>query len=90
MLGVIVTAYREFFDRTKVVTQNNFSKPNRITEKMKNHIGMITKKELVRLFPDTSQTTVQRTLNDLVKSGKIIKVGGGRYTKYKWNWEDET
>lgn len=35
------------------------------------------------------KATVQRTLNDLVKDGKIIKIGGGRYTKYKWNWEDE-
>jgi len=24
-----------------------------------------------------------------VKSGKIIKDGDGRYTKYHWNWEAE-
>lgn len=36
-----------------------------------------------------SQTTVQRTLTDLVKEGKIIKIGGGRYTKYTWNWDKE-
>lgn len=89
MLGVILAAYREFFDRTKIVTQHKFSKSDRIAEKIKSHIGVITKKELVQLFPDISQTTVQRALNDLVKDEKIIKIGGGRYTKYKWNWEDD-
>lgn len=90
MLGVIVAAYREFFDRTKLVTQYKVSKSDRIAEEIRNHIGVITKQELLYLFPDISQTTVQRALNDLVKSEKIIKLSGGRYTKYKWNWEDET
>ena len=39
--------------------------------------------------PDISQVTVQRALNDLVKSGEIIKIGGGRYTAYTWNREAE-
>lgn len=52
-------------------------------------IKIISKKELVQLFSDISQTTIQRTLNDLVKDGRVLKIGGGRYTKYKWNWEDE-
>lgn len=52
-------------------------------------IKIISKKQLVQMFSDISQTKIQRTLNDLVKDGRIIKIGGGRYTKYKWNWEDE-
>lgn len=39
--------------------------------------------------PDVSQTTIQRTLNELIKSGEIIKIGGGRYTSYTWNMERE-
>ena len=37
--------------------------------------------------PDVSQTTIQRALNDLTKSGEVIKIGGGRYTSYTWNRE---
>lgn len=37
-----------------------------------------------------SQTTIQRTLTALVKQRKIKKIGNGRYTKYTWNWEDES
>lgn len=89
ILGVIVAAYRDFFERTKLIAGNKVSKPDRIAEEIKNHLGTITKTELVQSVPDVSQVTVQRTLNDLLREGKIIKIGGGRYTKYKWNWEDE-
>ena len=33
--------------------------------------------------------TVQRALADLLKSGEIIKLSGGRYTSYTWNRERE-
>lgn len=88
MLGVITAAYREFFERTKLITGHKLSKSDRIAEEIRNHIGVISKRELVQMLPNISQTTIQRGLNDLVKDGKIQKVGGGRYTKYKWNWED--
>ena len=29
----------------------------------------------------------KRALNDLTKSGEVIKIGGGRYTSYTWNRE---
>ena len=37
--------------------------------------------------PDISQVTIQRTLADLQKRGEILKIGGGRYTAYVWNYE---
>ena len=50
-------------------------------------MGTITKAKIVDAAPGISMTTVQRTLTDLVKAEKIIKIGNGRYTKYKWNWD---
>ena len=44
----------------------------------------------MRECPDVSQITVQRALNELVKSGEILKLGGGRYTSYIWNKEKNT
>lgn len=89
MLGVIVAAYRDFFERTKLITEVRLPKTDRIAEEIKNHIGTVTKAELTKLVPNVSQTTVQRTLNRLLKEERVIKIGGGRYTKYKWNWEKE-
>jgi len=87
-LGVILAAYREFSDRVKIVTEN-IRKPNRVRDIIKGHLGKITKAEIMQQCPDVSQTTIQRALNDLVKSGEIIKIGGGRYTSYTWNREIE-
>lgn len=89
VLGIITAAYREFFDRAKVVEEKKVPKPDRIEELIKNHLGTITKTEIMENTPGISQTTVQRTLTDLVKEGKITKIGGGRYTKYTWNWDKE-
>ena len=88
MLGVILSAYKEFESRVNLLTDPDLSKADRIREIMKNHIGPIRKAELVAMNPDVSDTTIQRTLADLLKSGEIEKIGGGRYTKYVWKVEE--
>lgn len=85
-LGVVLAAYREFSDRVKIISENT-RKPNRIRDIIHDHLGKITKAEIMVQCPDISQTTIQRALNDLVKSGEVIKIGGGRYTSYTWNRE---
>lgn len=89
ILGIITAAYREFLDRAQIVEEKKVPKPDRIEELIKNHLGTITKTEIVNATPGISTTTIQRTLTELVKSEKIIKIGNGRYTKYKWNWDKE-
>ena len=89
MLGVIVAAYRDFMDRTRIIEEKKIPKPDRIAEEIKNHLGTITKTDILASVPGVSQTTVQRTLTELVKQEKIKKIGGGRYTKYVWNWDKE-
>ena len=84
-LGVIVAAYREFSTRVKSLAANNMSKSERIRELIKDTLGKITKTEIMQKCPDISQVTVQRALNDLVTSGEVLKIGGGRYTAYMWN-----
>ena len=88
-LGVIVAAYREFSTRVKTLAACNLSKPERIREIIKDTLGRITKKEIMEKCPDISQVTIQRSLNDLLASGDILKIGGGRYTAYIWNHEKE-
>lgn len=87
MLGVIVGTYRELTSRINLLTKGNMSKPDRVRQIVKETVGTITKAEIVEKCPDISQTTVQRALLDLTENGEIIKIGGGRYTKYTWNNE---
>ena len=85
MLGVLVAAYRDFESRIELLTTKGLSKPDRVREIIRNHLGKITKSEIVAQCPDISQITVQRALAELLKSGEIIKLSGGRYTAYVWN-----
>ena len=89
MLGVIIAAYRDFANRVEMIYNNNMSKPERIAKLIKDTYGEITKTEIMRKCQDISQITVQRTLAELMGKGDIIKIGGGRYTKYIWNREKE-
>lgn len=88
-LGVIVAAYRAFEDRVALISNTELSKPERVREAIKNHLGQISKAEIMHQCPGVSQVTVQRALADLLKNNEIMKIGGGRYTKYVWNHEKE-
>lgn len=90
LLGVVVAAYREFSSRVQLLTTSGMSKPDRVRVIIKSTLGKITKTEILQKCPDISQATVQRALNDLMKSGEIIKLSGGRYTSYIWNRENDT
>lgn len=89
LLGIIAAAYRDFFERTILIEEKTVAKPDRVAEEIKKHIGTITKTEIMQNVPGVSQTTIQRTLTELTRLGKIKKIGNGRYTKYTWNWENE-
>lgn len=89
LLGIIAAAYREFDSRIELLSQKGVSKPDRISALIKDRLGTITKTEIMEQLPDISQVTVQRTLAELLKAEKIIKISGGRYTKYTWNRENE-
>ena len=89
MLGVVVAAYREFASRVDILITRGLSKPDRIRETIRSTTGKITKTQIMRQCPDISQKTVERALADMLKNGDIIKIGGGRYISYRWNWEKE-
>ncbi|MBR6244148.1 Fic family protein [bacterium] len=85
MLGVVVAAYRDFSERVRTLVSSDLSKPERIAELIKNTYGEITKSQIMEKCPDISRITVERALTELMLSEDVIKIGGGRYTKYVWN-----
>ena len=89
MLGVIVAAYREFSSRVELLTNAKLTKAERVRETIRNHLGTITKADIAARCPDISEVTIERALAELKNAGEILKIGGGRYTKYTWNHEKE-
>ena len=49
----------------------------------------LSKPQIMDLCPDVSKITVERALKEMMEKGEILKISGGRYTKYIWNWEKE-
>ena len=87
LLGVFTAAYREFFSRADILITKGLSKPQRVREIIKKTTGQMTKKQIMDLCPDVSKITVERALKEMMEKDEILKIGGGRYTKYIWNWE---
>jgi len=84
-LGIILNAYKEFDSRINIVENKKTTAYDRIIDIFKNNIIPIDKAFITNKCPDLSETTIERTLNKLFKEDKIVKISGGRYTKYKWN-----
>ena len=84
-----MAAYREFAERVESVVTEKPSKADRVRDIIRQHTGQITKSEVMEACPDISQVTVQRSLAELLDRGDIIKIGGGRYTKYIRNYDKE-
>ena len=73
----------------KVLTLSGSSKSDRVRAVIRENIGNITKGEIIKQCPDISKITVERALKEMIDNNEIIKIGGGRYTSYVWNWEEE-
>lgn len=84
-LGIILNAYKEFDSRINNAENKKVASYDRVINIFKESIIPINKAFLIRKCPDLSEITIERILNRLLKENKIIKISGGRYTKYKWN-----
>ena len=69
--------------------QESSEKWHGVREIIRNTTGKITKAQIMSQCPDISQTTVERALKELLDNEEIIKISGGRYTSYTWNWKKE-
>jgi len=82
MLGVILATYREFFTRVNYLSIKKITKKERIKMVIQEHLGKITKREILDLCPDISASTVEVVLSELVKDQSITKIGDRKNTAY--------
>lgn len=84
ILETILKAYKEFEERTVYVVVEPKSKPERVEQFIRDAKGEIIKRDIEYYCPDISETTVEIALRELKNAGIIEKIGGGRYTKYRY------
>ena len=81
-LGVIIKAYHEFQDRVEHLSYRKLSKADRVKAVFDQRVGKLRKADIMALCPDISETTIERTLKELVDAGYIQKTGSARATGY--------
>lgn len=82
MLSMLVKAYDEFEQRVEHLAFRRMPKGERIREIVSRQLGKITKREIMQLAPDVSETTIENTLAEMLAEGMIEKVGKARATGY--------
>ena len=81
-IGVVLKGYKEFQDRIEHLSIHKLSKSDRVKAVFNKKLGKIKKADIAVFCPDISETTIERTLKELVESGFIEKIGKGRATAY--------
>lgn len=81
-LGVVLKGYNEFQDRIEHLKYRKLSKTDRVIAVFDKRLGVIKKSDIAALCPDISESTIERTLKELLESGFVEKVGKGRATGY--------
>ena len=76
-MGIIIKAYAELESRINDIGSKKATKKDRITNIILSKLGKFTKKDILEECYDISKITVERTLNDLLKQGNIIKHSNG-------------
>ncbi len=79
LLGIIVSAYRDFEDRMGIISPASEDTVRKAVESM---IGRFTKREILELCPNISARTVERNLRAMVNQGKLEIQGSGKNTFY--------
>jgi Fic family protein len=81
-LSVLLASYRELDARFAVVNTKSVNKRGRIEATVLNSLTPVHKRDIARIVPDASITTIEAVLAQMVRQGVIIKTGAGPATAY--------
>ncbi|MDD3207590.1 MAG: Fic family protein [Erysipelotrichia bacterium] len=79
----LLICYQELEKRFVSITNGKSSKEKRVESVVMNNLLPISKKELMDLLPDVSVSTIERVLAQMLKEGKIHKLGSFKNARYK-------
>ena len=79
--------YKEMDKRFVTIRAGKVSKKQRIESILLSAFLPISKEEIKSVLPDVAITTIEKVLADLLKAGKIKKIGTTKNTKYMKNFQ---
>lgn len=81
-LVTLYRCYKELDDRFSIVGDGKFTKKERIEATVLKRFTPISKEEIHFLLPDISLSTIEMVLGEMVKEGKIEKIGLSQNCRY--------
>lgn len=81
-LSSLYMCYKEIDKRFNVVNSGKITKTARIEDVVLNSLTPISKKEICKILPDVSPSTIEAVLGKMVKDKIIKSIGNSRATKY--------
>ena len=81
ILGVVLSAYRDFEERLQIVSGKKTSK-EMVKEVFAVKLSKITKSDIMEMCPNLSRSAVEKALRELVAEKHIVKHGNGPATFY--------
>lgn len=82
MLSVILMAYRDFETRANILLEKKSKALTQVQDIINTKIGKFTKSEIIALCPTLSETTIERSLKELLNKDLIEKHGDRKSTFY--------
>jgi len=81
ILGIILSAYRDFEQRVNLVSKKLTSK-EMVINAINTKFGKFTKTDILEMCPEIGRATVENALKELVEEGTIVRISSGRTTAY--------
>lgn len=81
-LKIIQKANISFENRIEYIQNNKLTVKNRVRDILLDSDEVMTKKEIAKIMLDVHEGSVERALYELQKENTIIKLSGGRATRY--------
>lgn len=81
-LTTLYLCYKELDKRFAVIGNRKITKQARIEATVLNSLTPVSKADIGKILPDVSATTIEAVLGQMVREGRIRKVGTGRGTRY--------
>jgi Fic family protein len=78
----LLVCYKELDKRFALINSKKISKQERIEQTILNSLLPIGKKEINYILPDISATTIEMVVSQMIKQGRIKKVGTFKDAKY--------
>ena len=81
-LDVVTACYRELDKRFATTGDGRVTKRGRVEATVLGSLIPLRKADILEILPDVSATTIEAILGDLVRQGRVRKIGSGRATAY--------